>query len=236
MSWYKYYVVWGIQNYSNLLNHHKYFIQLPPTFIPPPSLHPTNTTHTHTKEKQKNNMIQIIKNNSNLFKCHSFMHLYFHHHHLFQEAHIHRQSHNTNFRFLFFLIQIHYGLAKRFFSFIYRIFSLLLHFDSPWMFWAFKTFFSVSISVPMFIFDFRVYFFVYYIKNAQPTHQNTKIPQFKLYLSFIDIFFYACYDYVCSYVHFRFSSVFFRLLYQKRTSNALEHKNTLVYTLFILNN
>ena len=79
--------------------------------IYPPPLH----TNTNTKEKQKKNMIKIIKNNSNLFKCHSFMQLYFHYHYLFQEAHILWQSHNTNFRFLFFLIQIHSGLSERFF-------------------------------------------------------------------------------------------------------------------------
>ena len=141
-------------------------------------------------------MIKIIKNNSNLFKCHSFMHLYFHHHHLFQEAHIHRQSHNTNFRFLFFLIQIHYGLSKRFFSFIYRIFFALIEFWFTLNVLSIQNIFSVSMSVPMFIFDFRVYFFVYYIKNAQPTHQNTKIPQFKLYLSFIDNFF-LCLLWLC---------------------------------------
>ena len=132
----------------------------------PPPLH----TNTNTKKKHKKNMIKIIKNNSNLFKCHSFMHLYFHHHHLFQEAHIHRQSHNTNFRFLFFLIQIHYGLSKRFFSFIYRIFFALIEFWFTLNVLSIQNIFSVSMSVPMFIFDFRVYFFVYYIKNAQPTH------------------------------------------------------------------
>ena len=134
-----------------------------------------NNLSTTCKKKKKQKM-NMIKNNSNIFKCHSFMHLYFHHHHLFQEADIHRQSHNTNFRFLFFLIQIHYGLSKRLFSFIYRIFSLLLHFDSPWMFWAFKTFFFC--------------------------------------------------EYICSHVHFRFSSLFFRLLHQNRTTNTPEHENT----------
>ena len=122
----------------------------------------TTTTHKHKrKEKQKKNMITIIKNNSNLFKCHSFMHLYFHHHHLFQEAHIHRQSHNTNFRFLFFLIQIHYGLSKRFFSFIYRIVFALIAFWYTLYVLSIPNIFSVIMSVPMFIFYFRVYVFVY---------------------------------------------------------------------------
>ena len=154
-------IFWTI---TNTLSTFHLNIYSPPSPPPPPPL------HTNTKEKQKKNMIKIIKNNSNLFKCHSFMHLYFQHHHLFQEAHIHRQSHNTNFRFLFFLIQIHYGLSKRFFSFIYRIFFALIEFWFTLNVLSIQNIFSVSMSVPMFIFDFRVYFFVYYIKNAQPTH------------------------------------------------------------------
>ena len=67
-----------------------------------------------------------------------------------------------------------------------KILACLVH-KAPFYFNSQIIFFMLSMimSAPMSIFDFRVYFFVYYIKNAQATHQNTKIPQITLYLSLL---------------------------------------------------